>query len=65
MELIVILIFIFIGVVLFDSTRKEFKKLKNKVRRFFRGSEQTYVSPHKRTITVKGHSRNKPRQKKR
>ena len=65
MELISIFIVIVVGVMLLDTIRKEFRKIKNKIRKFFRGSEQTYVSPYTRTTTVKGHSRDKPRKKKR
>jgi len=62
-ELIFILILIAMGVMALDTIRKEFRKLKNKVKKFLRGSEQTYVSPHKRTTNVRGYYRGKQKKK--
>ena len=57
------LILIVLLLILVNETRKEFRRIKNKIKRFFSSSDKTYVPPHKRTVTVKGHYRTKQKRK--
>ena len=67
-KIIIFLALVILGVFLLDKVRAKTKKIRNKIRRFFKQfskQEETYVRPHKRTTTVKGHYRttNKKKQK--
>lgn len=58
-----------IGLFVFNAVRNETKRLRSRIKRFFKGfggNGKVYVSPHKKTVVVPGHYRrsNKRRKKK-
>lgn len=69
MDLFTLIIFALIGLFVFNAVRNETKRLRSRIKRFFKGlggGGKVYVSPHKKTIVVPGHYRrsNKRRKKK-
>ena len=65
-KIIIFLVLVILGVFLLDKIRSKTKRIRNKIKRFFKQfskQEETYVRPHKKTITVKGHYRKKTNKK--
>jgi len=67
MELFLILLILAAGYIVFNGTRREVRRLKSKIKKIFRDlskEEKVYVSPHKKTVPIKGHYRRKKKNSK-
>jgi hypothetical protein len=67
MNLLTLIFIVLIGLFVFNAVRNETKRLRNRIKRFFKslsGGRKVYVSPHKKTVVVPGHYRSSRKGKK-
>ncbi|MBE9159085.1 hypothetical protein IQ265_19925 [Nodosilinea sp. LEGE 06152] len=67
MNFFTLVLIVLAGLFVFIAVRNETKRLRNKIRKFFKGiggGRKTYVSTYKKTVTVPGHYRNRRKGKK-